>query len=67
MPKVQPAEPAQRPIYALALRLMAVAVLSTLVMLVKYTAATGVRFPEILFWRQVPTVFLIGGWLGHAR
>jgi len=42
---------------------MAVAVLSTLVMLVKYTAASGVRFPEILFWRQVPTVFLIGGWL----
>lgn len=38
-------------------------VLSTLVMVVKYTASTGVRFPEILFWRQVPTVFLIGGWL----
>ncbi|MFM5894974.1 MAG: DMT family transporter [Novosphingobium sp.] len=63
MTQVQPAAPVQRPIYALALRLMAVAVLSTLVMLVKYTAASGVRFPEILFWRQVPTVFLIGGWL----
>ena len=63
MRQVQPAEPVQKPMYALLLRLMAVAVLSTLVMLVKYTAGTGVRFPEILFWRQVPTVFLIGGWL----
>ncbi len=63
MRQVQPAEPVQKPMYALLLRLMAVAVLATLVMLVKYTAGTGVRFPEILFWRQVPTVFLIGGWL----
>lgn len=38
-------------------------VLSTLTMLVKYTAGTGVAFPEILFWRQVPSVVLIYGWL----
>lgn len=38
-------------------------VLATLVMVVKYTAATGVAFPEILFWRQVPAVVLILGWL----
>ncbi len=54
---------AQRPMLALGLRLMAAAVLATLVMLVKYTAQTGVSFPEILFWRQVPTVALLYGWL----
>ncbi|MBN8502072.1 MAG: DMT family transporter [Sphingomonadales bacterium] len=32
-------------------------------MVVKYTAGTGVAFPEILFWRQVPSVVLILGWL----
>ena len=63
MHAVQPAPPIQRPFYALGLRLLATMVLSTLVMLVKYTAGTGVRFPEILFWRQVPAIFLIGGWL----
>ena len=63
MHTVQTAPPVQRPIYALGLRLLAVMVLSTLVMLVKYTASTGVRFPEILFWRQVPSIFLILSWL----
>ena len=58
MPQVQPAPPVQQPMLALGLRLLAVAVLSTLIMLVKYTAGTGVRFPEILFWRQVPSVVL---------
>lgn len=56
-------EPVQRPIMALGLRLIAAAVLSTLVMVVKVTAQSGVAFPEILFWRQVPTIFLIFGWL----
>lgn len=56
-------EPVQRPIMALGLRLIATAVLSTLVMVVKVTAQSGVAFPEILFWRQVPTIFLIFGWL----
>lgn len=48
---------------ALLLRLLAVMVLSTLIMLVKYTAGTGVAFLEILFWRQVPTMAFILGWL----
>lgn len=39
-------------------------VLSTLAMVVKYTAASGVAFPEILFWRQVPSALLILAWLG---
>lgn len=56
-------QPVQRPILALGLRLLAVMVLSTLVMLVKFTAETGVAFAEILFWRQVPAIFLIFGWL----
>jgi drug/metabolite transporter (DMT)-like permease len=56
-------EPVQKPLYALGLRLLATMVLSTLVMTVKFTAATGVAFPEILFWRQVPSAVLILGWL----
>jgi len=56
-------QPVQRPLYALGLRLLATMVLSSLVALVKFTAGSGVAFPEILFWRQVPTVFLIFGWL----
>ena len=63
MQSVQPAAPVQRPIYALGLRLMAAVVLSTLFMLVKFTAESGVRFPEILFWRQFPTIVLVLGWL----
>ena len=55
--------PVQRPILALGLRLLATMVLSTLVMVVKVTTQSGVAFAEVLFWRQVPTVFLILGWL----
>ncbi|HQN53622.1 MAG TPA: DMT family transporter [Novosphingobium sp.] len=63
MAHVQPAPPRQRPFLALGLRLAAVLVLSTLVMLVKLTAESGVALPEILFWRQVPAIGLILGWL----
>ena len=63
MAPVQPAPPRQRPFLALGLRVVAVMVLSTLVMLVKFTSQSGVQFAEILFWRQVPTVVLILGWL----
>ncbi len=55
--------PVQRPILALGLRLLAVVMLASLMAVVKYTVESGVSFPEMLFWRQVPTVFLIGGWL----
>ncbi len=55
--------PVQRPLMALGLRLLAAMVLSALVAVVKLTVESGVRFPEVLFWRQIPTVFLIGGWL----
>jgi drug/metabolite transporter (DMT)-like permease len=56
-------EPVQKPMYALGLRLLATMVLTTLMMVVKYTAGTGVAFPEILFWRQVPSIVLILAWL----
>lgn len=56
-------QPVQRPILALFLRLLATGVLATLIMLVKFTAESGVAFAEILFWRQAPTVILILGWL----
>ncbi|MEZ5680126.1 MAG: DMT family transporter [Erythrobacter sp.] len=52
-----------RPVFALALRLAAAFALATLVMLVKYTAESGVRFGEILFWRAAPTVPILGIWL----
>ena len=47
----------------MALRLAAVAVLATLTMTVKYTVASGVAFPEVLFWRQIITVPILLGWL----
>jgi drug/metabolite transporter (DMT)-like permease len=56
-------EHVQKPMYALGLRLLATMVLTTLMMVVKYTAGTGVAFPEILFWRQVPSIVLILAWL----
>lgn len=45
------------------LRLAAAFVLATLIMLVKYTAGTGVAFGEILFWRASLTVPMLAGWL----
>lgn len=53
----------ERPLLALALRLAAAFVLATLVMMVKYTAETGVEFGEILFWRASLTVPILGIWL----
>ena len=55
--------PVQRPLLALGLRLLAAMMLATLMAVVKLAVESGVAFPEVLFWRQVPTVFLIGGWL----
>ena len=56
--------PAQRPIYALALRLLAMLALSVMLLLVKLTGEHGISLPETLFWRQfLPGVALLG-WLG---
>lgn len=55
--------PVQRPMYALALRLVAMAVISVMLLLVKLTGEHGIWLPEMLFWRQfIPGVLLLG-WL----
>ena len=54
--------PRQRPLFALALRFAAGIALASTIALVKYIAQTGVRLPEILFWRQIITVPLILGY-----
>ena len=51
--------PAQRPLFALLLRLAAAAMLSLMVALVKLASESGLALPEILFWRQLPTIPLI--------
>ena len=48
---------------ALAVRVAAVAMLATMMALVKLVAARGVSFVEIMFWRQFITVPLIIGFL----
>ncbi|AZI34604.1 hypothetical protein NT2_02_01930 [Caenibius tardaugens NBRC 16725] len=58
-----PAAPQQRPLMALAVRVAAVAMLATMMALVKLVAARGVSFVEIMFWRQFITVPLIIGFL----
>lgn len=51
--------PAQRPLYALLLRLAAAASLSLMLALVKLASESGLALPEILFWRQLPTIPMI--------
>ena len=53
-----------RPILALALRLAAALAISTLFMLVKLAARSGVALPEIMFWRQAVSLPLLLIWLG---
>ena len=53
----------QRPLFALMLRLMAAVMLASLYALVKLASHAGLALPEIMFWRQVITLPLIGGWL----
>lgn len=53
------APPVQRPLHALMLRLAAAALLSLMVALVKLASESGLALAEILFWRQLPTVFLV--------
>ena len=57
------APPQQRPILALGVRIAAVAVLATLMALVKLASQRGVAFVEIMFWRQVITVPLLLGFV----
>jgi drug/metabolite transporter (DMT)-like permease len=57
-----------RPLFAIALRLAAMVMLSTMFMLIKLAGQRGVSVPEMVFWRQAMAVPLIAGWLlatGH--
>lgn len=48
---------------AIALRLAAMVMLSTMFMLVKLAGEAGVSLPELVFWRQAMAVPIILGWL----
>lgn len=49
--------------FALALRLLAMAVISVMLLLVKLTGEHGIWLPETLFWRQFLPGVLLLGWL----
>ena len=53
----------ERPLRALGLRLLAMVMLSTMFMLIKYAGQHGVSMPELLFWRQAMSIPLIFAWL----
>ena len=52
-----------RPLLAIALRLAAMVMLSTMFMLMKVASERGVSLPELIFWRQAMSVPMILGWL----
>lgn len=52
-----------RPMYALALRLLATMLFSVMLLLVKLTGERDVPLPETLFWRQFLPALGILGWL----
>jgi hypothetical protein len=56
--------PVQRPMYALGLRLAAMAVISVMLLMVKLAGEQGVWLPETLFWRQLIPGLVLLGWLG---
>lgn len=57
-----PVPAADRPLYALALRLVGIALVATMFMLVKLASQSGIALAEVMFWRQAVTVpVLLGG------
>ncbi len=54
--------PLQRPVFALVVRLGAAFVLSVMLVFVKLLGESGVHLAEILFWRQVVTLPVLGAW-----
>lgn len=52
-----------RPMLALALRLLATVLFSIMLLLVKLTGERGIALPETLFWRQALPALAIFGWL----
>ncbi|QSB45880.1 DMT family transporter [Altererythrobacter sp. FM1] len=55
--------PRQRPILALVIRLGAALALAMMLVFVKLGSESGMHLAEILFWRQLPTVPLVIGYL----
>ncbi|MCB2080315.1 MAG: DMT family transporter [Novosphingobium sp.] len=49
--------------FALLLRIAAMAAVSTMFMLVKYAGERGIALPEMMFWRQLIPVLILFGWL----
>lgn len=54
---------ADRPLFALLLRILAALAAATLLALVKLAGESGVSLPEIMFWRQAIPVPLLLAWL----
>jgi drug/metabolite transporter (DMT)-like permease len=61
--KPLPALPAERRLFALGIRLFAVSCLATMTMIVKLASASGVRLPEIMFWRQIGAIPVVLAWV----
>lgn len=61
------AESASRPFLAIGLRLAAAVCLAVMLALTKLAGEYGASLPEILFWRQFPTIPLLAGWMVLAR
>jgi drug/metabolite transporter (DMT)-like permease len=55
--------PANRPLFAIALRLAATVVFATMMVLIKLAGESGIALPEIMFWRQALCAPLLLGWL----
>lgn len=60
-------ERAERPLFALGLRLCAVIASSTVYMLVKYSGESGISVQEMMFWRQAACLPVIVLWLTATR
>jgi len=59
--------PHQKPFVALGLRLLAMAMLSLMLLLVKIGGEHGLALSETMFWRQLVPAIAIAGWLGLRR
>lgn len=58
---------ADRPLFAIAMRIVATLLFATMLMLVKVAGEAGVAAPEIMFWRQAVTLPMLLGWLLFRR
>jgi drug/metabolite transporter (DMT)-like permease len=52
-----------RRMFALGLRLVAISCLSTMVVIIKLAGESGIRLPEIMFWRQALAVLVVLSWV----